>query len=487
MRFARSNGAHLPGSVGKPVNRRAIWSRIRSQKPLAEAIWRGADKTYSRLRARALGPGFSPSIDIHFLTLVLVLVVAAGLRFYDLDRTSLWNDEAVSWSQASQPFFKMIVATAHDNYPPLHNILLHVVIALFGDSEISLRAPSALLGVATAYAIYRLGAIFWDRTTGLLAALLLTLSSFHIWYSTEARMYALLAFTATLFVLTVVQSACRPNWKTLAGCAAAGTILLYSHVYGSFVFVGVNLFVLMAISVRAEWVKVGWKSWAATQGAATALFLPWALILWERVHAVTMPRSIKWIPKPTSEFVLHQFEFLAGGTLPLLILAMLALLSIINIAKFWASSGAVTCTSMGESLRWLRLEWQNGIVLAWLIAPILAGYSISLFFQPIFVDRYLICSLPAFFLLTAVGIRSIAASLGTALALVALVVCVSIPSASRAAFLYLRDDFKIPVEKFSSLYIPSDRVIFMVVRRQLLVITTAIQLEIRRNIAQVNT
>ena len=53
-------------------------------------------------------------------------------------------------------------------------------------------------------------------------------------------MYALLAFTATLFVLTVVYATRRPNWLTLTGCAAAGTALLYSHVYGSFVFAGVK-------------------------------------------------------------------------------------------------------------------------------------------------------------------------------------------------------------------------------------------------------
>ena len=149
---------------------------------------------------------------IHSVGLVLVVLLAAGLRFHDLDRTSLWLDEAVSWQQASQPFLEMIAATARDNYPPLHNIILHVTIALFGDGETALRAPSALLGVANVYVLYLLGSALWDRTTGLIAALLLTVSGFHVWYSTEARMYALLAFTATLFVLTVVYATRRPNW-----------------------------------------------------------------------------------------------------------------------------------------------------------------------------------------------------------------------------------------------------------------------------------
>jgi len=93
----------------------------------------------------------------------------------------------------------------------------------------------------------------------LIAALLLAVSGFHVWYSTEARMYALLSFTATLFVLTVVQATRRPNWATLAGCAAAGTALLYSHVYGSFIFAGVSLYVWAGLLVRASWIEVSWR------------------------------------------------------------------------------------------------------------------------------------------------------------------------------------------------------------------------------------
>ena len=162
-----------------------------------------------------------PASDLLLVGLALVLTVAAGLRFYDLGSTSIWFDEAVSWQQATLPFFRMLGATSHDAHPPLHNIILNATITLFGDSEIALRAPSALLGVANVYVIYRLGTVLWDRITGLFAALLLALSPFHIAYSSEARTYTLLAFTATLFVLTVVRALRSPSWATLAASAAA--------------------------------------------------------------------------------------------------------------------------------------------------------------------------------------------------------------------------------------------------------------------------
>ena len=180
----------------------------------------------------------------------------------------------------SPAFFEMLAATARDNYPPLHNIILHFTIALFGDSETALRAPSALFWVsAPSICFTELGTLLWDRITGLIAALFLALSGSHIWYSTEARMYALLSFTATLFVLTVIQATRRPNWMTLAGCAVAGTALLYSHVYGSFIFVGISLYVYAALLMRASWVNVGWRGWIISQAASVALFLPWAVVL----------------------------------------------------------------------------------------------------------------------------------------------------------------------------------------------------------------
>ena len=94
-----------------------------------------------------MNPSFPHKISLHAIGLAFILIVAAVLRFYDLDRTSIWLDEAISWKQASLPFLEMLAATARDKNPPLHNIILNLTIALFGDSETALRAPSALLGV----------------------------------------------------------------------------------------------------------------------------------------------------------------------------------------------------------------------------------------------------------------------------------------------------------------------------------------------------
>lgn len=397
--------------------------------------------------------GFPKGVDTHSLALVLILIVAAQLRFFDLDRNSIDVDEAVSWRQASQPFLEMLAATARDNYPPLHNIILKLTTAVFGDSETALRAPSALLGVGTIYLLYRLGTLLWDRTTGLIAALLLALSGFHVWYSTEARMYALLSFTATLFVLTVVQATRRPNWITLAGCAAAGTALLYSHVYGSFIFAGVSLYVCATLLVRASWINVGWQGWIVSQAVAVALFLPWAVILFGRARYVL---GGFWLPEPTPEFLLKQLAGLVGGKLALPVLGILAILSATNVAALRARYERADPAAVPES--WLRLDWKIGMLLVWLMTPIVIGYFISLASQPIFHGRYLLGALPAVLLLAARGLASLPPRL-MALA-VAGVVLVFLPDLRRELE-RTRPDHRTAMQEFSKRYEPSDRVIYI--------------------------
>jgi mannosyltransferase len=397
---------------------------------------------------------------IHSLGLVFVVLLAAGLRFYDLDRTSLCFDEAVSWHQANLPFLEMIAATAEDNHPPLYNIILHVMIALFGDGETALRAPSVLLGVANVYVLYRLGSALWDRTTGLIAALLLTLSGFHVWYSTEARMYALLAFTATLFVLTVVYATRRPNWPTLTGCAAAGTALLYSHVYGSFVFAGVNIVVLTALVLHSHWFAVDWKKWVAAQAIPVFLFLPWALILWGRAQVVM---EGFWVPEPTARFLLKQASHLAGGRLSLGILSTLAGLSLINLGTFSPRSWQMESTAPTMANPQLRSDWQIAILLGWLIVPISSVYLISVFSQPILLDRYLICVLPAFLLLAARGVRTFSFSLPTTASILGIAVLAAILNLPFSTFAKKPGiDYRQAARELSIRYLPSDRIIFSI-------------------------
>jgi uncharacterized membrane protein len=101
--------------------------------------------------------------------------------------------------------------------------------------------------VANVAAIYWLGAILNNRPAGLLAALLLALSEFHIWYSQEARAYALLALSATLFAIASLRYLQRPTFTCAFWAALSGTFLLYSHAYGTLTWFSIAAAILAII------------------------------------------------------------------------------------------------------------------------------------------------------------------------------------------------------------------------------------------------
>ncbi len=86
-------------------------------------------------------------------------------------------------------------------------------IALFGLNEFAVRLPAALVGIATVFVIYKLGEIFVNRWVGLLAALLLTLSPWHIQVSRYAERSPLLLLCFCLGLLLFLRWQARGGPK----------------------------------------------------------------------------------------------------------------------------------------------------------------------------------------------------------------------------------------------------------------------------------
>ncbi len=144
-----------------------------------------------------------PNRDARLLILLLLLIlgIAAGLRFYQLDSQSLWADEGNSVALAGRSLARITQDAANDIHPPLYYWLLHLWTSIFGFSEAALRSLSAVLGVLLVLAVAEFGRRLHGVLTGLLAGLFAALAPFQIYYSQEARMYILLALEAAVAML----------------------------------------------------------------------------------------------------------------------------------------------------------------------------------------------------------------------------------------------------------------------------------------------
>ena len=143
--------------------------------------------------------------------LAAITLLGGFLRFYWIDSQGLWLDEAFSVWMGRQPVGEMFSwLVCIDQHPPFYYLLLHFWMAL-GDDAFTVRALSALLGTLTIPVIYLLGRRLADGRVGLLAALILAVSPFHVRFAQEARMYALLTLNASLALYALVRLLTDPR------------------------------------------------------------------------------------------------------------------------------------------------------------------------------------------------------------------------------------------------------------------------------------
>jgi 4-amino-4-deoxy-L-arabinose transferase-like glycosyltransferase len=111
------------------------------------------------------------------------------------------------------------------------------------------RAFSALCGVATVPVAYAAGAALASRRAGVIAAFFVATSPLLVWYSQEARAYALFAFCGALSFLFFARALRRPSAGELACWLAASAATLASHYFGVFL-VAAEAALLLALTRR---------------------------------------------------------------------------------------------------------------------------------------------------------------------------------------------------------------------------------------------
>ncbi len=391
------------------------------------------------------------------LAMLGIMVLAAILRLQGLDRTSIWNDEAASWNMSRHPFWTMLQEQTGDNNPPLFDIIMYVMIRLFGDSETILRLPSAILGVANVYLLYRLGAVLWDRLTGVFAAAFLAFSGFHIWYSQEARMYSLFCATATAFALASVLFVTAPTRTRALLCGLAGVALLYSHTYGLLVWAAIDAVFAVALLTRARWTAADGRIWLAIQTLIGLSFLPWVGALLGNVRQVMQGF---WIPFPTPSYLFWTIHGMTGSAAMLVCLAGLVLLSFVPATGDRPTTGAWYIQPASWPRPLVVLGWRNLLLLAWALLPFFVEYVVSVAVRPVIVSHYLITSLPPVLLLAARGLTVLRFNRLLLIGVAVIVFACMLPGIYKNVVVNQREDFRAAVAAFSGQFLSTDQVLF---------------------------
>ncbi len=191
--------------------------------------------------------------------LLLAVLVALLLRVGTLGRRSLWGDEVATLRIASMSAEDIILnrATRSDPHPPLFYLLMHYWTEA-GQSEFILRLPSALAGIAAIPLLYWLVRTFSGQWSAIASAWLLAITPLHIWYSQEARMYALvctLGLASTLFYALTIFRQKPLAWLGWIAVTAAGLYTDYSMVLivVAQIIILVPLWRIYSVRLAARW------------------------------------------------------------------------------------------------------------------------------------------------------------------------------------------------------------------------------------------
>jgi 4-amino-4-deoxy-L-arabinose transferase-like glycosyltransferase len=183
-------------------------------------------------------------------------VLAALLRFYRLGHQGFWFDEANTALLVHFSPGKMLgLVPQTESTPPLYYCVAWVWARVFGYGETGLRSLSAVAGVLTVPVAYGIGRKLVSVRAGMIAAALTACSPLLVWYSQEARSYALVLLLSAASLLAFAYVLERPTGRSAAAWVIASALALATHYYAVLAVVPEALW-LVAVHRRNRAVQV---------------------------------------------------------------------------------------------------------------------------------------------------------------------------------------------------------------------------------------
>ena len=291
--------AYALGFHSRDIPATLRWTSGRGPRRVPWLQWLRWGGAHLRLVLRARKPPFFPAR----WTLLAILLLGAFLRSHQLGSESFWVDEITTLTVAQKPLAQIIENRMRVGHGPLYFILMRPWVALFGGSEAAVRFPSVVFGSASIGLVYLLAKALFDARTGSIASWLFCISTVHVWYSQEARMYSMAVFFAlasSFFLIRALQTERKSFWAAQVSCA----------------MLGVSIHASLATVALSQWIYIFLRRTGRSSKRVriAAVFLAvmcglWLLVLAARTRealfswpSLSFPKFVNWAHKLFSEF-----------------------------------------------------------------------------------------------------------------------------------------------------------------------------------------
>jgi uncharacterized membrane protein len=189
-----------------------------------------------------------------YCIMTIFIILAVLLRIFPIMQ-SLWQDEIGVYKTFIEPGIQStIIPKSSMGSHPLMQILVKIFTELTGVSELTLRFPVFIFSILTIPLLYVVSfKITGKRIFAAASIALLTLHSYHIFYSFQMRGYAIIIFMSilvTYFTFKILLFSGKRNSIALAIC---NILLVYTHLYSIYFLVSLH-FTVIAILLYQKYI-----------------------------------------------------------------------------------------------------------------------------------------------------------------------------------------------------------------------------------------
>jgi len=319
-----------------------------------------------------------------------ILLLAFGLRVWNLGDASLWVDEIYTYLRANGSVVHTLRTTLETgNHTPLYFVSTHLFPITH---ELTLRYSAALTGViGAAVAISVIRKLCFNRNAALWMGLLVAVNPYAILLARMARPYALLlllSFIVSYVFLRLITT--EPTWGLWVLFIVVSAAAYMTHYFGLMLPLAQYATLPFVLKKKSGLL---WR-WLSAQILAGLPLLLWLLTL--LAHTDIEP-GIAWIPHPTPRDIAITLENLTVGYngIP----AWYTLLGLVIVGI-----GLIAGTYRAIQNRQKSIVGLYGIWLSF--APLVTVLAVSRFVA-LYVDRYFVVVLPGILLLIVSGLNTL--------------------------------------------------------------------------------
>ena len=319
-------------------------------------------------------------------TIILLFIIGLGifLRLYGVWNFAFMHDELSVISRLHFSTFSELIEKGikADGHPAGIQVFLWIWTKVFGISELSLRLPFILMGIACIPLMYLLAKKWFNPAAALFAAGMIAVSQYTIIYSLIARPYIAGLFFVLLLLIVWTRMVFERDfrWKNVVLFGVLAAACAYIHQFSmltAFLIGVVGLFFFKKQN-RCKYLLACF--------IAVVLYAPHIPILLNQISLGGLGGADGWLDPPKPRFTIYYIQYLFH-------FSWIALL---------ATATAILFSSKISKNQWDRNKIKIGTALLLFAAPFAAGYIYSLYVAPVIQYSVLIFSYP-FLLLAAVS------------------------------------------------------------------------------------